>query len=244
VKRMTWATGAAVSAIALAAPLLLAAPASAAGCTYANPAPVLNTPNPTSPQAWTNMTLTGTSPAVCGSLQVQRQIGTGAWTTITGIKPQPVSTSNTFNFFVQLGVTGQQRIRVFYTNQDVPVFSNYKTITVKSDPTPPPDQCADDATPPVFLSIPNAVVAGQKFQVQATSPEVCGQVTLLRKDSGGWRQVGVDTPGPKNLVFYTVSQKVSSSKTKTKKAYMLTFTDQGDGDVVDSEVRKVIAYKS
>ena len=243
-KRITWATGAALSVVALAAPMLISAPAQAASCTISSPAPVLNSPSPTSAPQWTRITLTGTSPAACGQLQVQRQIGTGPWTTISGIKPQKVASNNTFNFYVELGVVGAQRIRVFYEDQGVPIASNYRVVTVTQAPTPPVDQCADDATPPAFASIPSRIPSGQQFRVEGISPEVCGEVTLVKKKDGNWVAVGVDTPGPLNEVFYNVTQKVASGKTKTKKAYALRYTDEGDGDIVYSAVHKVVAYRT
>lgn len=238
-KRLTWAAAAAVSAGALAASMLVAVPAQAATCTYGSPAPTLGTPTPTSAPQWQRITLNGTSPAICGKVGVQRQIGTGPWTTLSGVNPVKPSSNNTYSLWVELGVTGTYKLRVFFTNAEgVIVPSGYRTVTITTAPTPPPPptQCGDDEAP-AFVAIPSYAVSGTTFTVEGTSPEVCGQVSLLRWTSGKWKSIGTDTPGPQNLVFYKTRIKVPAGKTSRVRKYALSYVDQGD--VVYSYTEKV-----
>jgi hypothetical protein len=244
VKRTPWVVGSAFVAAAVAVPLLIAAPAQAADCGYGSPAPKLNTPSPTTTTQWQRITLSGTSPALCGKIGVQRQIGTGAWTTLNGVNPVKPSSSNTFSLWVELGVTGTYKLRVFYTDAGQIVPSNYRTVTINTAPTPPtpptpPAECGDDYQP-AFVSIPSRVVSGKSFKVEGTSPEVCGQVTLLRWTSGKWKALSKDTPGPLNEVFYTTKIKVPTGKDTRKRKFALSYIDEGD--VVYSNVWKVVAY--
>ncbi|MEZ5116623.1 MAG: hypothetical protein R2737_10180 [Candidatus Nanopelagicales bacterium] len=212
---------------------LVALPAQAADlCPGTAPAPTLASVTPSTVVQWQNLTIAGTSPQVCGKVGVQRLLPGGVWTTMAGVQPVQPSASNTYSLWMNLGFVGPQQIRVFYKDGPLLVFSNAKSVVVKKSPTPAPQPpsvtCADDSPPPQFTSIPRSVTSGATFSIRGYSPRACGPVTLLKYENRQWSAVGVDTPGPLNIVGYRVTQNVPAGRSLWKVTYALRYLDEGD----------------